>query len=215
MNLRQLFSFARIKFRYRREIKHLYLEAGRVSVDFSYSPLTDLRPLRGIPLHHLGLYGTAVADFSELARLDFRMLDLGGTSFADLSVLTGKPLTSLELYQTPVASLRGIETMPLSFLQIGATRVRDFSPLVGLPLNTLLMLYCEAEDLSFLSGLNLERFGFTFTPDTRGLEALRRMGTLRWVHTTEYDSFSIEEFWRRLENHLPLDEKRASFRSEG
>ncbi len=211
MNLRQLLALIRIKFAYGRKIKHLYSEAGRVSVDFSYSPLADLRPLRGIPLHHLGLYGTALTDFAELKQLDFRKLDVGGTAFADLSLLTGKPLTSLEVYQTPVASLNGIEAMPLAFLQIGATRIKDFSPVARLPLNTLLMLYAETDDLSFLAGLDLERFGFTFTHDICGLEPLRRMTKLRWVHTTEYDSFSAEEFWRRLDQRLPLDENRAGF----
>lgn len=215
MNLRQILALVRIQLAYGRQLKHLYPEAGRVSVDFTYSPLTDLRPLRGIALHQLGLYGTAVTDFTELKHLDFLQLNAGGTPFADLSVLQGKRLTSLELYRTPVASLRGIETMPLTFLQLGETRVRDFSPLADLPLHTLLMLYCEAGDLSFLAGLNLERFGFSFTPGTRGLEVLRGMTKLRRVHTTEYDSFSTEEFWHRIENRLPLDENRASFRGAG
>jgi hypothetical protein len=212
MNLRQVLSLARLKLTCGRHLKHLYPEAGRVSADFHYSKLTDLRPLRGIPLHYLGLYGTGVTDWSELARLDFRKLNVGGTSFTDLSLLAGKALTALELYQTPVTDLRGLEAMPLDFLQIGATRVRDFSPVARLPLNALMMLYCETDDLSFLAGLSLERFAFTFTHDTRGLEPLRRMKNLKWVHTTEYDSFSTEEFWHRMEQRLPLGENRASYR---
>ncbi|MEN9574606.1 MAG: Serine/threonine-protein kinase PrkC [Verrucomicrobiota bacterium] len=213
MNFRQVLSLARLKLTCGRHLKHLYPEAGRVSADFSYSKLTDLRPLRGVPLHHLGLYGTGVTDWPELARLDFRTLNVGGTSFSDLTLLTGKPLTALELYQTPVASLQGVEAMPLNFLQIGATRIRDFSPVARLPLNTLMMLYCETDDLTFLAGLDLERFAFTFAPDTRGLEPLRRMAKLRWIHTTEYDHFSAEEFWHRMKHRLPLDEQRASYQT--
>lgn len=212
MNLRLLFSLARLRLTCGRHLKHLYPEAGRVSADFSYSKLTDLRPLRGIPLQYLGLYGAAVTDWSELARLDFRGLNVGGTSFTDLSLLAGKPLSSLQLYQTSITSLRGLEGLPLVFLQIGATRVRNFSPVARLPLAVLMMLYCETDDLSFLAGLDLERFAFTFTHDTRGLEPLQRMKNLKWVHTTEYDHFSAEEFWHRMEQRLPLDEKRASYR---
>lgn len=211
MNLRQVLCLVRVKLAYGQQIKHLYPEAGRVSVDFSYSPVTDLRPLRGIPLHHLGLYGTAINDWSELAQLDFCKLNVGGTSFTDLVLLAGKPLATLEPYQTMVASLRGVEAMPLTFLQMGATRIKDFSVVARLPLNTLMMLYCETDDLLFLAGLDLERFGFTFTHDTRRLEPLRRMKKLQWVHTTEYDSFSAAEFWERLDQHLPLDEKRTGF----
>ena len=213
MNLRQVFSYVRLKYSCGRHLKRLYFEEGRVSAEFHYSRLTDLRSLSGIPLHYLGLYGTGVTDWSELAHLDFRKLDVGGTSFADLSLLAGKPLTALELYQTPVTDLRGIEAMPLDYLQIGATRVLDFSPVTRLPLNTLMMLYCKTDDLSFLAGLDLERFAFTFTHDTGGLEPLRRMKKVRWIHTTEYDNFSAEEFWYRFDHRLPLDEKRASFRS--
>lgn len=213
MNLRQVLSLARLKLTCGRHLRHLYPEQGRVSADFHYSKLTDLRPLRGIPLHHLGLYGTGITDWLELAKLDFRKLNVGGTSFTDLSLLAGKPLTTLELYQTPVGDLRAIEAMPLDFLQIGATRVRDFLPVARLPLSTLMMLYCETDDLSFLTGLDLTRFAFSFTHDTRGTEALRRMGNLQWVHTTEYDSYSAAEFWHRFDNRLPLDQNRASYRS--
>ena len=214
MNLRQLVSLARIGCSFGRRIKSLYPEAGRVSVEFTYSRVTDLRPLRGLPLHHLGLYGTAINDWRELARLDFLTLNVGGTSFADLSLLAGKPLTSLELFRTPVASLQGIETMPLRRLQIGETRIRDFSRLSRLPLSWLLMLGCATDDLSFLADMNLERFGFSFTRGTRGLEPLRGMSKLQWVHTTEYDSFSAAEFWRRFDQGLPLDENRAEYQRQ-
>lgn len=213
MSLRQTLACARIRLRCWRHIKHLYWEHGRVSVDFHYSPLTELGALRGIELHYLGLYGTAVTDWSQLRALDFHALNAGGTTFSELDVLNSKPLTSLELYQTPVQSLDGIQSMPLEFLQIGATQVRDFSPVARLPLRTLLMLHCQAEDLSFLAGLDLERFGCTFTLATRGIEVLRSMRRLQWVHTTEYDSFSAAEFWNRMDQRLPLDENRNSYRS--
>ena len=213
MSLRQTLACARIRLRCWRHIKHLYWEHDRVSVDFHYSRFTELGALRGIELHHLGLYGTAVTDWSPLRALDFHSLNVGGTTFLSLDALNSKPLTSLELYQTPVHSLDGIQAMPLEFLQIGATHIRDFSSVARLPLKSLLMLHCQAEDLSFLAGLDLERFGCTFTRATRGLEILRGMRRLQWVHTTEYDSFSAAEFWHRMDHQLPLDENLNSYRS--
>lgn len=213
MRPRQILDWARIRLRCGGHFKHLYWEHDRVSVDFHYSPISELDALRGVALHYLGLYGTAVTDWSQLRALDFRALNVGGTTFDEIGVLDGKALIALELYQTSVRSLAGIQSLPLELLQIGGTQIRDFSLVARLPLRTLLMLNCQAEDLSFLAGLDLERFGCTFTPATRGLETLRGMRRLQWVHTTEHDSFSAAEFWHRFDHRLPLDEKLRSYRT--
>jgi Leucine-rich repeat (LRR) protein len=165
-----------------------------------------LKPLKGLRLHNLGLFGTSVKQWRDLAELDFCELDVGSTSFNSLTHIVGKPLTKLELFNTSVSSIQETKGMPLRHLQIGKTKIRDFSPLSNLPLDSLYMLNCDADNLSFLYGLDLTQFGFTFSYETKGVEHLRRMRRLKAIFTTEHDFFSPDEFWQRFEKRLPLNE---------
>lgn len=209
--LRRCLDKALIWLCYRRYIKHLSSGEGRVSVDFSCQPITRIAALRWCRLWHLGLYGTKIEDWSIIRDIDFLGLNAGGTNFAEMELLRGKRLRWLELYDSPVASLDAIAGMPLSFLQIGRTKIRDFTPVETLPLEILLMEGTECHDISFLRSMNLEHFGFTFSPDTRGIDHLMVMSRLERVSTSPYDSFTPDEFIRRYRQGLPLDEAAAKY----
>lgn len=192
---------------YRGRYMHMHSHEGRVGIDFMYRPITDISPLRFCRLLHLGLYGTKITNWPVLRKLDFVELNVGGTDFSDTELLRGKPLRRLEMGGTPVTSLEPLRGMPLFLLQIGGTAVRDFSPVASLPLDVLLMHDCHCDDLSFLQGTNLQYFGFTFTPGTKGLEHLMAMSRLENISTSAYDSFTPDEFYRRHTRGLPLDEE--------
>jgi hypothetical protein len=77
--------------------------------------LTDLSPLKGMPLESLALFAPEVGD---------------------LSALSGMPLKSLQLNSPEVRDLSALHGMPLETLWIKAD-VRDLSPLKELPLQNL------------------------------------------------------------------------------
>jgi hypothetical protein len=205
--IRRWLDLALIFLTYRGRYMHLYCDKGRVTVEFSYRPIEHISVLRRCRLHHLGLYGTKVTDWSVLRAIDFVELNVGGTTFSDTEVLRGKHLQRLEMWGTPVTSLEPIRGMPLQLLQVGATSIRDFSPIASLPLDVLLMLQCECDDITFLRGMNLSDFGFTFTPRTVGIDHLMAMSRLRMIATSVYDVFTPAEFYHRYTTGQPLDEK--------
>ncbi|MCE9605197.1 MAG: hypothetical protein K8U03_09890 [Planctomycetia bacterium] len=72
--------------------------------------LSDLSPLRGLPLTYLSIEDLPVSD---------------------LSALRGMPLEEIELIQTKVADLSPLRGMPLTSLQCPGAPVSDLSPLYG------------------------------------------------------------------------------------
>jgi len=97
--------------------------------------VTDLSPLRGMPL---------------------MFLDFGWTKVSDLSPLQGMPLIDLQCGSTPVSDLSPLKKMPLAFLDCGGTQVTDLSPLKGMPLNRLICDRMQVSDLSPLQGMPLK-----------------------------------------------------------
>jgi len=152
-------------------------QQGRiVAVGLREANVSDLSPLRGLPLQLLDLTATQVSDLSPLSGMRLVRLALGGTKVQDLSPLKGMPLTVLDLLQTPVqdlSPLQGIELtelyldntqidslealrgMELTKLYINNTAVSDLAPLQGMPLTELNAVGCDIRDLSPLKGMAL------------------------------------------------------------
>ena len=93
------------------------LEAGELEFNLEPSDnkakaqVSDLSPLRGIPLSHLRL--------------------TGAWEVRDLSPLVGMKLNTLHIRYTGVKDLAPLRGMPLSKLWLGST-VTDFTPIAGL-----------------------------------------------------------------------------------
>ena len=82
------------------------------SLDCANCPLlTDLEPLRGMPLFRLSLSGcTQITDLKPLTGMQLRILWISGcVKITDLSPLQGMNLT--DLYFTPKYVTRGMETL--------------------------------------------------------------------------------------------------------
>jgi serine/threonine protein kinase len=115
---------------------------GRFSLG-KLGKVTDLAPLRGIPLTSLDLGGNdEIRDLTPLKGMPLTSLSLlNCNQIRDLTPLKGMALTSLNLFGTPVGDLEPLKGMPLTSLSLGGypkgTQVRDLEPLKGMPLKTL------------------------------------------------------------------------------
>ncbi len=139
---------------------NLSVEAdGKLAVDLIHRHITDLTPLKGIPLAKLGL---------------------GDTDVTDLSPLTGMPLEDLDLFTTRVSDLRPLSAMPLRNLSLrGCRQVTDITPLMGLPIKTLNLESTQAKDLSILAGMPLEDLILSKIETVSGLNDLKGMSLKR------------------------------------
>ena len=121
-----------------------------------YTKVTDLTTLEWMPLKWLYLYGTNVTDLSPLEGMPLKRLDLDGTNVKDLTPLKGMPLKWLTLSFTKVTDLTPLKGMPLEGLYLSGTNVTDLSPLEGMPLKVLYLSGTKVTDLTPLKGMPLE-----------------------------------------------------------
>jgi len=202
------------------------LEGMRLtSLNLYRTQVTDIRVLKGMPLKTLTLYGTDVSDLTPLAGMPLEMLDLNGCKrvrdfgplkgmplkkldltnarIADLAPLTGMPLTWLNLgVCRAVADLRPLEGMPLVWLSVGHTEVSDIAVLKGMPLTNLNIMRTNITDVSPLAELPLEALQLTPANIAKGMDALRRMTSLKIIATSNEERHSKQtpaEFWRKYD----------------
>jgi hypothetical protein len=143
--------------------------------------VTNLEPLRGMPLETLNVSHSGVVDFAPLKDAPLRDLTCRQMlALRSLDSLRGFKLTSLDCaYNTSIVDLKPLEGMPLVTVRLHATRVKDLSPLAKSPLEevncgngtaitdlttlrgvkTLRRLYvsmCPCVDIRPLAGMPLE-----------------------------------------------------------
>ena len=155
---------------------------GRFSLG-KLGKITDLTPLRGMPLTSLDLgpwFDPAqVRDLTPLKGMPLTTLYLGGcTQVPDLEPLKGMPLTSLNLRDcTQVRDLEPLRGMPLTSLNlVGCNQVQDLEPLNGMPLTSLDVSNCrQLRDLEPLKGRPLTWLALNGCTQVRDLEPLRGM----------------------------------------
>jgi serine/threonine protein kinase len=182
--------------------------------------VTDLSPLRGVPLTSLDLSdGARIADLSPLAGMPLRHLTLRNCMrIRDFSVLKGMPLQSLDLTEcSTFADLSLLAGMPLHELSLRACgRITDFAPLAAMPLvrlnvsassfadlniiaqiPTLRALYfpqSRVKDVTPLASMPLTEVELDRDPRLLGFKLLRAHPTVATINL-----LPAAEFWRRLD----------------
>lgn len=123
-------------------------------LDFKHNAqVTDLSPLKDLPLAELVIESSNVSDLSPLAGMPLAKLSVMATAVSDLSPLRGLPLTSLNARNNPqLRSLSGLSDLPLNNLELNDCGVRDLAPLKGMSLSILHLARCRVQDLSPLAG---------------------------------------------------------------
>ncbi|MBX9627237.1 MAG: protein kinase [Gemmataceae bacterium] len=153
------------------------------SVSCVNSNVYDLTPLRGMKLTSLRLGSSLVYDLSPLKGMPLTELDCGYTKVADLAPLRGMRLTRLVLDGTPAADLTPLKGMPLTHLSVGPA-VTDLAPLKGMPLHEFACNGSGVSDVAPLKGMPL---GILSIADTKvtDLSPLAGMTTLRRLYSSE------------------------------
>ena len=82
----------------------------------------------------LDLEDTNISDITPLKGMPLKWLDLDNTNVSDLTPLKGMSLEGLDLDNTKVSDLTPLKGMPLKWLYLDNTKVSDLSPLKGMPL---------------------------------------------------------------------------------
>ncbi|MBY0528118.1 MAG: protein kinase [Gemmataceae bacterium] len=131
---------------------------GMLQLDLlGHLKITDLGPLKGLPLNRLYLSGPSLSDLTPLQDMPLDALLLNNCSqLKDLA-----PLRSLKLS---------------SLIVTGSRQLKDLSPLKDLPLRELTLDDCgQVEDLTPLKGLKLTKLVLSDCSRVRDLSALRGM----------------------------------------
>jgi hypothetical protein len=94
--------------------------------------LSDISPLRGIPLRAIHLTLTCVRDISPLRGMSLEEASFRMTAISDISALSGMPLESLCIRDTKVRTVMPVRGAPLKRLDMNGSLVADLSPLAGM-----------------------------------------------------------------------------------
>jgi serine/threonine protein kinase len=156
---------------------------GTIALDLRRARISDLAPLKDMPLCTLDLAYTGAANLEPLRGMRLESLCLDATKVEDLGPLHGMKLQRLSLNNTKVADLNPLAGMPLTELHIIRTPCNDLRPLKGMPLVELLCERSEVRDLTPLEGMPLEAVGFTPKNIDKGTEIIRGMKTIKRLTT--------------------------------
>ncbi len=111
-------------------LRELWLQDTRIG---------SIADLKAMPLVTLSLARTQVRDLTPLQGSNLEILDASDTNISDLTPLTGMPLRQLNLARTKVASLQALLGRPLKDLDLGGTQVKDLAPLQYMKLDRLIL----------------------------------------------------------------------------
>ena len=190
----------------------LRLSNDGYSLELSNCGITDLEPLRGLPLASLTCAHNRLASLEPLRGMPLNTFNCSGNAITDLEPLRGMHLHTFVSEMCPIASLEPLRGMPLRLINIGGCRVGSLDPLRGMELTflscwgnrvhsleplsgmaSLSALYCNVnglETLEHLQGLPLVTMNCSGNC-LRDLEPLRGM-PLGVLHTGENQIESLE-----------------------
>ncbi|OAI41499.1 hypothetical protein AYO40_00250 [Planctomycetaceae bacterium SCGC AG-212-D15] len=142
--------------------------------------VTDLSPLKGMPLVSLNIVGC--------------------DQVRDLTPLQGMPLASLDAFQChSIRDLSPLKDVPLTTLVVCQCSVDDLTPLKGMPLDHLHIAESRVHDLTSLQGMTLTRFYFTPKNITKGMDVVRQIKTLKTIGFRWETAWPAAEFWKRYD----------------
>ena len=145
----------------------IYASEG-YDIDLSNRSLTDISPLRGMPLHSLTLSRNEhLANLRPLADCTLVWLYANGLrDLVDLSPLKGKALIRIDISGSGVRDLSPLAGMPLDDVNIIATAITDLTPLRGMKLKSFHARNAAVRDLEPLRGQPLEHLNVRDTSVT-------------------------------------------------
>ena len=129
------------------------------------SQVTNLEPLRGMPLTILHCQMTGVSSLAPLEGMKLEMLTIQGSCVTDLKPLRGMPLKALDMaWVRGITDLKPLERMPLTYLNLTDMLISDLSVVASLKsLKWLVLDRVPVTDLSPVRGLPLEQLSILGT----------------------------------------------------
>ncbi len=143
-----------------------------------WTNVTDISPLKGMPLKTLSLNGLRISDYSVLKDLPLENLNLADSNATDISFLKGKQLKILSLKRTNVNDLSPLKGMKLQHLSLFETNFYTMLPLEDMPLESIVI---SPRILS---------------PDV--YKFLKKLKTLKYISTGPDFKMTAEEFYQRF-----------------
>jgi serine/threonine protein kinase/DNA-directed RNA polymerase subunit RPC12/RpoP len=129
-----------------------------VGVGLYGKKISNLSPLRGLPLKNIDICVTQVINLKDLEGMPLEKLRAGRTKISDLSPLKGIPIKHLNVSENPILEdLSPLKGLPLTYLTLRCnSKISNLSPLRGLPLNKLDFAGCKkVKSLKGLEGMPL------------------------------------------------------------
>ena len=145
------------------------------TLDISRNRVTDLSPLRNLPIRTLNIAGNPVKDISPVATPYLKDLNLVETEVDDLACLTNTSLTRLILdYESDMRSFEKLSALPLKtllFFQRPGMLLKDIA---SLKLESLVVSDIGQEDLCYLTNMPLQSLSLRYT----GVTSLEPLASL-------------------------------------
>lgn len=158
--------------------------------------LTDIAPLRGMRLMKLYLSNTRIANLGPLRGAPLREVNLVRTRVDDVAPLSESPIQMLWLSECPIRDISPLKTTPLVSLTVENTPVDDISAFRGHPIQRLHIGGTDVSDLTPVRDMRLTRLIFTPSKIEKGLEHARSMPTLQQIGTTFDEMMPPPVFWQ-------------------
>jgi len=168
-----------------RALKHLQV------LNMGDCRVSDLSPLSELSLTALDVRKTQVSDLAPLKRMPLVRLNCSDTKVADLSPLAGKLLRNLGVRRTAVSDLSPLKNMPLRELDCLGTPVSDIRPLTGMSFSDLNLRFTKVTDFDPLAGATIRWEFYCDSPELH-LDALRKVKILRTIN-----DIPVAEFWKK------------------
>jgi serine/threonine protein kinase len=100
-------------------------------------PVSNLAPLRGLPIDRLNIDRTAATDLSPLQGMPLVVLSAHASGITDLEALKGMPLRELIINECKISDLAPLRGAKLEKFRASGCQIEDFSVLKGMPLKVL------------------------------------------------------------------------------
>jgi serine/threonine protein kinase/Leucine-rich repeat (LRR) protein len=184
------------------------VEDGKiVEVDLDRCKITDLSPLRGLPLRTLKVtQNPGLSDLSPLADMPLEKLLAFDTAVSDISVVKKMPLRVVHLVRTRVDDLTPLNIRNLIFLGTDAVTVGSLDWSKAESLKGISLEGGGVQSVSFLRTVpNLE--SVILPPSAVAYEFLRERSTITELSTQWYNEPPpASQFWRRYdETRRPIE----------
>jgi serine/threonine protein kinase len=125
-------------------------------LDCSWNLIANLEPLRGMPLNSLNCSANQIATLAPLEGMSLKNLKCSDNKLTNLEPLRGTPLSGLWCNCNQISSLSPLEKMSLSHLECTENQISSLNPLKGIPLHFLVCSYNQIQSLEPLRNMPLK-----------------------------------------------------------